>query len=352
MANARKGARAVKLTRYGIGLFLVAASAAWLLGAVRAGLFIRDGKRPASEPNERSFEAFSRAKKFLSVGPWRVAYIDQGNGEPIVLLHGCPFQGYEYSRIIPILARHNRVIVPDLLGLGDTVVRLDDDYRLPNQVNMIVGLMDALEIQSAFFVGHDHGAAIVQLMMKQNPDRLRAVVLTNAEAYDLWPSAPERLDVQLVVTPATTPILRLVLGTRAAQRWIYRIAVWNRAALTNEVLTGFTRPNMATPERWLRLRRFLRWQLDREHNLETMRAVDGIRRFHRPTLILWGRHDTNFGPGIAERLAHDIPGVVRTEWLENSAHLPMLEEPDAYAQAIDKFLLEVRGMARSQDEKQ
>ena len=98
---------------------------------------------------------------------------------------------------------------------------------------------------------------------------------------------------------------------------------------------------METPERWLRLRRFLNWQLDREHNLETMRAVDGIRHFRHPTLILWGQHDTNFGPAIAERLAHDIPGVVRVEWMENSAHLPMLEEPDAYGQAVDKFLSEV-----------
>jgi len=230
--------------------------------------------------------------------------------------------------------------VPDLLGLGDTVVRLDDDYRLPNQVNMVVGLMNRLGIESAYFVGHDHGAAICQLMMKDHPELLRAVVLTNAEAYDQWPSARERLDVQLVVNPATTPLFRVLLGTSTAQRWIYRIAVQNPAALNDEVLTGFARPNMATPERWLRLRRFLSWQLDRDHNLETMRAVDGIRRFRRPTLILWGRNDENFGPEIAQRLAHDIPGVVRIEWLENSAHLPMLEEPDSYAQAVERFFSE------------
>jgi pimeloyl-ACP methyl ester carboxylesterase len=60
-------------------------------------------------------------------------------------------------------------------------------------------------------------------------------------------------------------------------------------------------------------------------------------------LILWGRKDTNFGPNIAERLVHDIPGVVRIEWMENSAHLPMLEEPENYAQAIDKFLQQAAG---------
>src|SRR5829696_1152632 len=40
----------------------------------------------------------------------------------------------------------------------------------------------------------------------------------------------------------------------------------------------------------------------------------GLRRFDHPTLLLWGQHDTNFGPTIAERLAHDIPGVVRIEF--------------------------------------
>jgi len=333
------------------GFILSIACVAWIFGAIRAGLFIQNREKVASEPNESPLEPFSQAKKFVSVGSWKVAYIDQGSGNPVVLLHGCPFQGYEYSQIIPILARHYRVVVPDLLGLGDTVVRLDDDYRLPNQVNMVVGLINRLGIESAFFVGHDHGAAICQLMMKDHPERLRAVLLTNAEAYDQWPSAAERLDVQLVVNPATTPLFRLLLSTRVAQRWIYRIAVQNRAVLTDEVLTGFTRPNMATPERWLRLRRFLNWQLDHNHNLETMRAVDGMRRFRRPTLLLWGRNDKNFGPGLAERLAHDIPGVVRIEWLENSAHLPMFEEPQAYADAVERFFSEAEDPLQRQGER-
>jgi pimeloyl-ACP methyl ester carboxylesterase len=319
------------------GLVLSLIAAAWLAGAVKAGLFISAEDSPATAPDENSMEAFSKQKKFIDIGPWRVAYIDEGAGDAILLLHGCPFSAYEYSRIIPILARDHRVIVPDLLGLGDTIVRLDDDYRLPNQVKMVVGLMDNLGIESALVVGHDHGAAITQLMMRDHPERLRAVVLTNAEAYDQWPSKPERLDVEMVVNPLSSPFFRLIFGMRASQRWIYRIAVNKPEVLTGEVLNGIARPNLATPERWLRLRRFLRWQLDRDHNLETMRAVDGIRRFHRPTLILWGKNDTNFGPAIAERLVRDIPGARPIQWLENSAHLPMLEEPYAYADAIERF---------------
>jgi 2-hydroxymuconate-semialdehyde hydrolase len=330
----------------GIGVTILAG--VWILGAVQSGLLILNRSKAASATNEESLEPFSRSKRFIRVGPWNVAYVDQGTGDPIILLHGCPFQGYEYSRIIGPLARNHRVLAPDLLGLGDTVVRLDDDYRLPKQVDMVVGFMDRLGIQSAFFVCHDHGAAVCQLMMKSQSERLRGVVLTNAEAYDLWPSARERLDVELVVNPGTTPFMRLFLGFRSVQRWIYRIAVHHQNVLTDEVLTGFTRPNMSTPERWLRLRRFLKWQLDRDNNLETMCALDGMRHFKSPTLILWGRNDSNFGPAIAERLARDIPSVVRVEWLERSAHLPMLEEPEAYTSAVERFVSESENRAHKE----
>jgi pimeloyl-ACP methyl ester carboxylesterase len=321
-----------------LGLSLIALSILWTVGAVKAGLFVRDPQVFASRVDEDSIEPFSRDKKFIDIGGWRVAYIDQGSGEPIVLLHGCPFQSFEYSKVIPSLARHYRVIAPDLLGLGDTIVRLDDDYRLPNQVRMVVGLLDRLDIRRGHFVGHDHGGAIVQLMMKSHADRLGAVVLTNVEAYDQWPSDPERLDVELIVHPLSTPFFRTAFGFPTVQSRVLRIAVHHPEVLTDDVVHGLLRPSLATAARWKRLRRFLAWQLDRDHNLETMRAVDGLRRFDHPTLLLWGQHDTNFGPAIAERLARDIPGVVRTEWLTSSAHLPMLEEPDAYANAIERFL--------------
>jgi pimeloyl-ACP methyl ester carboxylesterase len=321
-----------------LGLSLIVLSIVWISGALKAGFFIRDAQGFAARVDEKAIEAFSRDKKFVDAAGWRVAYIDRGSGEPIVLLHGCPFQSFEYLKVIPSLARRYRVIAPDLLGLGDTIVRLDDDYRLPNQVRMVVGLLDQLGISRAHFVGHDHGGAIVQLMMNSHADRLGAVVLTNVEAYDQWPSDPERLDVELIVHPLTTPIFRAALELPAVRRRILSIAVHRSEVLTEDVIRGLLRPSMATPTRWKRLRRFLAWQLDRDHNLETMRALEGLRRFDHPTLLLWGRHDTNFGPTIAERLAHDIPGVVRIEWLTNSAHLPMLEEPEHYGGAIERFL--------------
>ena len=320
---------------------LVVCSAAWLWAAWRAGTFLRHPSRLAASLEDPGIEPFSRAKRYIGVGPWKVATIDEGQGDAVVLLHGCPFHAFEWRDVIPPLAKRYRVIAPDLLGLGDTGVRLDQDYRLPRDVEMVIGLLDALGVKRAHFVGHDHGAATVQILMKEHPERIRSAVLTNAEAYDAWPSEPERPYLELVVNPILSPLFRAALTIPGVQRHVFQIAVHRKEAFDDDVLAAYTRAHTATPERWQRLVRFFRWQLDREHNREPLRALDGMRRFRQPTLILWGKQDTNFGPALAQRLAADIPGTVRIEWLEHSAHMPMQEEPDRYVTALLRFLDEV-----------
>jgi pimeloyl-ACP methyl ester carboxylesterase len=328
-----------------LATFVLVGSAAillvlWIVGAAKAGFWIADASQLVPAPADRPIDSFSERKKFLDVGSARVAYIDEGSGPPVILLHGCPFSSWEWKDVIPILSKRYRVIAPDLLGLGDTSVRLDDDYRLPNEMTMVVGLLDSLAIGEARFVGHDHGGATAEFMMKYHPERIHSLVLTNVEAYDQWPSGPEKPYLRMILNPITGPLFRLAFGLEPVQREAYSVAVHHEDRLTDEMLEAFVQPQLATATRWARLRRFFTWQMDPDHNAETMRAVDGMRRFDRPVLILWGRHDTNFGPAIAERLAKDIPGVVRVEWMEESAHLPMLEEPERYTDALLKFFEE------------
>jgi 2-hydroxymuconate-semialdehyde hydrolase len=289
-------------------------------------------------PGESGLDGFSRRKRYVRVGAWNVAYVDEGQGTPVVLLHGCPFHAFQWRDLIPRLRGTHRVLAPDLLGLGDTQVRLSDDYRLPKDAEMIIGFLDALEIPEADFVAADHGAATLQLLMVGHPERIRRAVVTNAEAYDQWPSDPEKPYLKLVVNPWLGPLFRAALRFAWVRREVFSVAVHRKEALTDEVLEAYTRALIATPGRWARLQRFFRWQLDPEHNRVTVEAVEGIRRFEKPTLILWGRHDTNFGPVIAERLAADIPGTVGLEYLEDSAHMPFQEQPEEYAAAVLRFL--------------
>jgi pimeloyl-ACP methyl ester carboxylesterase len=310
----------------------------WTVLAWRAGMFIPHDGRWAVAPGEFTEDGFSQQKQVITLGDTQVAFIDVGEGPPLILLHGCPFSTYEWNEIIPVLAQHYRVIAPDLYGLGDTPVRLDQDYRLPQDVEMVRRLMDALAIPSADFIGHDHGGAIVQLLMLAERDRIQRAILTNVEAYDQWPSEPELPYLRMIANPVTSPLVFEALQYEPIRREIFSIAVEDETILTSEVLRAYTLPHVATPERWQRLRRFFRWQMDESHNDITMTALPGMRAFERPVLLLWGERDENFGPHLARRLARDIPGVQGIHYLRNSQHMPMQEEGAEYVRAVLAFL--------------
>jgi pimeloyl-ACP methyl ester carboxylesterase len=109
--------------------------------------------------------------------------------------------------VIPLLSSRYRCIAPDLLGLGDTETPDDADWSLRAQTKMIVELLDELRIDRAHVVGHDHGGAVAQLLAAEHPARIDRLVLSNAEAYDNWPSAEERPFVRATQIPILGELL-------------------------------------------------------------------------------------------------------------------------------------------------
>ena len=283
-------------------------------------------------------DGISHQKKILKLPTADVAYIEVGSGPPLILLHGCPFSVYEWKEIMPELAKHYRVIAPDLYGLGDTPVRLDQDYRLPTDVTMVNEMMDALGIPSASFITHDHGGATLQLLMKSDPGRIDKAIMTNVEAYDQWPSLPELPYLRAIVNPITSPLMFEAMQFGIIQRKVFSIAYEDDASLTPEIARAFALAHAGSAERWQRLRRFFTWQMDEAHNAVTMSAVPAMRNFNKPVLLIWGERDENFGPELAYRLASDIPGVQGISFMKNSQHMPMQEESEAYAATALAFL--------------
>ena len=123
-----------------------------------------------------SLDRFSEKKRFLDVGEARVAYYEEGNGEPLLLLHGCPFSSFIWRKVIAHLSSCYRYLAPDLLGLSDTEIANGADWSLRAQVAMVLGFLDALGIEHAHVVGHDHGGAIAQLFASEHPERVDRLV--------------------------------------------------------------------------------------------------------------------------------------------------------------------------------
>src|SRR5215216_1966678 len=188
-------------------------------------------------------DRFSEQKRYVEVGEARVAYREEGDGEPLLLLHGCPFSSFIWRKVIPLLSPRYRCMAPDLLGLGDTETPEGADWSLRAQAAMVIGFLDALGIERAHVVGHDQGGAIAQLLASEHPERVDRLVISNAEAYDNWPSDEERPFVRVT----QVPVLGDVVLWAWSRRPMFRIAlkearaVYDPKVLSAELLGGYIR---------------------------------------------------------------------------------------------------------------
>jgi pimeloyl-ACP methyl ester carboxylesterase len=291
----------------------------------------------------------SSATREVIVGDARIAYVEEGAGPPVLLLHGCPFASFVWRNVIPELSGSFRCVAPDLLGLGDTETPAGADWSLRAQAATVLGLLDRLGIDRVHVVGHDHGGAIAQLVASEHPGRVDRLVLCNAEAYDNWPSTEERPFLRATQLPALGTGVLWLWSRRPLLRWTLATgrAVQDRSVLDREFLDAYIRTNLGDRRRRAKTRRFLAGQLDPANNRVTLELLDGLRRFDHPTLLLWGAEDPHFGPEWAERLAHDMRAETRLELLPHTGHLVMEEQPQRVATLIREFLTARRHPARA-----
>ena len=107
-----------------------------------------------------------------------LAVLDEGEGQPVVLLHGFPDSSYLWRRQVPALVDAGmRVIAPDLRGFGESdKPAAVEDYALTRSVADVVAVLDALEVERAHVVGHDWGAGVAWVLAAVVPERVERLV--------------------------------------------------------------------------------------------------------------------------------------------------------------------------------
>ncbi|MEU6998136.1 alpha/beta hydrolase [Nonomuraea sp. NPDC046570] len=125
----------------------------------------------------------------VPVGELDMHVAEQGEGEPVLLLHGFPELWYSWRHQLPALAAAGfRAIAPDQRGYGETVLRAGEpakieDFDIEHLTGDVVGLLDALDIDQAMVVGHDFGGVVAWATALVHPERVRAVAGLRARKY-------------------------------------------------------------------------------------------------------------------------------------------------------------------------
>lgn len=133
--------------------------------------------------------------RVVSTNGIHLAVRDEGSGPAVVLCHGFPELAYSWRHQVPVLAAAGfRVLAPDQRGYGDSD-RPDDvtAYDMQHLTGDLVGLLDALDIERAVFVGHDWGGLVVWMMPLLHPSRTAGVVGVNTPYLPRAPIPPVAL---------------------------------------------------------------------------------------------------------------------------------------------------------------
>ena len=140
-------------------------------------------------------------KKYIQVKNKSMAYVDEGNGETFLFLHGNPTSSYLWRNIAPHIEDLGRVVIPDLIGMGDSD-KLDGidnkDYQYHGQYGYLTSLLDSLDIgNDIHLIIHDWGSAMGFQFARENPNRIKSITYMEAIVmpltWDQWPDAATKI---------------------------------------------------------------------------------------------------------------------------------------------------------------
>ena len=189
--------------------------------------------------------SFRNKKKFQTVHGKQMAYIEEGEGDPIVFLHGNPTSSYLWRNIMPRLAGRGRLIAPDLIGMGDSE-KLDDSgpesYTFAEHRKYLFGLLYQLGVcESVTLVIHDWGSGLGFHWAHQNPNSVKGIAFMEAIVAPIpsWDGFPK--DFAEVFEGFRSPAgEEMVLQNNMFVEGILPGAIMRQ--LTNEEMDEYRRP--------------------------------------------------------------------------------------------------------------
>lgn len=265
-------------------------------------------------------------------GDGRMHYVDEGEGEPVVLVHGTPTWSFLYRHLIRALSRSHRVIAPDHLGFGLSEKPADAPYHPEDHARRLEALLEHLALEGITLVVHDFGGPIGLSYAVRHPGRVRRLVLFNTW---MWSLAGDR-SVERASRLLGGPVGRF-LYTRLnfSPRVLIPALVGDRSRLSREAHRHYVEAFPSAKERvapWVFARELLgsaEWYDSLWGRRDRLREI--------PALIVWGMRDRAFGPAVLERWREALPGA-RVARIEGAGHLVQEEEGEALVPVIAGFL--------------
>ena len=257
-------------------------------------------------------------------------WVETGQGQPVVLVHGLPESWYAWRYQIPSLAAHFRVIVPDLKGYGQSD-KGEGNYSAANVARELAGLIQSLGFNKYYLVGHDWGGVVTSQLAAAFPERIIKYIhmSTPIHIYDpkLVPHHKAFRDQEKTTA--------LMSNTDSFIRAVYASSCKKGAEAISEpdmkrIIEEFARPGTAAA-----VPRYFR------DTPNTHPAVSPHwERLTMPVYLIYPDSDPRQPLYFLDGVEKIIPGYKGKIIIHDSGHFSMQEQPDQVTKALLDFLLD------------
>jgi pimeloyl-ACP methyl ester carboxylesterase len=288
---------------------------------------------PPLEDTVDRHELADSDSRFVDVDGLEVHYKLAGEGKPVlVLLHGFGANAFSWTKVIEPLAEHGTVIAYDRPAFGLTERPLswegENPYSPKSQIDIVIGLLDALEIDQAILVGHSAGGTIATATTLESPGRVDALILVDAAIYT-GGGSPVWIQ-PLLSTPQMERIGPLIARSfvKRGEQFL-RQAYHDPDAITEEIMEGNRKTYRVN--HW----DVAFWELVAASH--PLNLPDRIDQLDLPTLVVSGENDNIVPLADSQRLAREIPNA-QLSIFPACGHVPQQECSQDFLQAVINFL--------------
>jgi pimeloyl-ACP methyl ester carboxylesterase len=253
----------------------------------------------------------------ISIDLW-----EEGEGRPILLLHGFPTNHLLWHQVVPALvAAGCRNLAPDLVGFAQSDAPDDVQIDMGSQAEWMLALLDRLQIQRVLLVAHDVGTAVAQIMVARAPERILGLMLIDGVYADRW--GLEALESIRWFDPAGADSLYRILVRRMHRQWT--------TGVSEEVIRRLLAPYQGAVggTRLIRAARSL-------DPRQTVAILDSLGRRPVRSRVLWGEKDPFL---TVDEVARPLAALLGAELkVYPGGHFLPLERPAEIASEIIEFL--------------
>ncbi len=265
-------------------------------------------------------------KHYVTLSDGQLHYVTAGEGDALLLLHQAPLSHAEFSKVIPLLARHFRVIAWDAPGHGSSYIP-DHEYEFLEYLGALEEFVDALGIKKLFIVGNHAGASFTREYAAAHPERVVKMVLSGSARTPPEPSTELTEAEEFLNQPYSRELTLDPEGDFLPPTWRRYVTLASPAANPDDVLRAFIIGLDARTKPY-----------DLHLAVFGYEGWTDYRTIETPTMLLCGDGDFFVNQERIDYTCTLFPNCEVHPLIENAGAFIGLEQPEAYAEAIIEFL--------------